>query len=194
MNEEDNDDEYELESEYPHPDAMLTHVEMKCWEKFDFNSLPDATLDDIADSMQLANTRLVTFATFKGNNWLLGNFWFRDSQLDFFSEWKVNPQTKTVTYDEDYFRFLTIQSLFMRQDKFKKLPEQCPGNIPTLEQLAYANTTRAQRDFLRSDKNTIHRPHNLPGLLGGKQTRNKRKTNKRKTNKKKTNKRKTNKK
>lgn len=183
MNEEDNDDEYDIEdSEYPPPDAMLTKVELLCWAKFDFDSLPDSTLDDIADGIQLANTRLVTFATFKDGNWLLGNFWIKGRELEFFSEWNVNPQTKTLTYDEDD-TFLTIQSLFMRQYKFKKLPEQCPGNIPTLEQLAYANTTRAQRDFLRSDKNTIHRPHNLPALLGGKRTRNKRMVNKRKTKK-----------
>jgi hypothetical protein len=189
--EENNDDYNELigSSEYPDPELMLERLEMACWARVDYDSLPDATLEDIADDVSSTIKRNVPFATFKNQEWYLGHFWpWNNTKLVFSSEWRVNPRTKTVAWGmRSPYGDIEITRLLKRQYKFKKLPEQCPGGIPTLEQLAYAKTTRAQRDFLRSEENTIHRPHNLqvPSPSGGKRTRNKRITKKRNTKKRK---------
>ncbi len=173
---------------YPDARDMMNKLHDTCWEKLDYHSLPNASLDDIAKlTLDPRSSWLGAAFEKEDGKWLLGDFSLRNPntgnmrnrmEILYFNSYYtiINQKLKYEAHDIK----LDMRAFLSKTHPFKLLPERCPGYMPTLEQLAYKKLPQDDLKYLKSNENTVHHPHNLnrPFYTAGK---SKRKTKRRKS-------------
>jgi hypothetical protein len=180
LEEVDADDQYPAQT---HIDT-INRFDLECWSNFNFDELPDASLDSIAQAVG-RSSRLPPskFAIIRSKVIHIGNIKRTTySPVTFIHQLEIDQQTKRIrVVDRLFDQPITYDEFIKKTFQIKQLPYRCPGPIPTLEQLAFANVPANQLHLLKSADNVIHRPHKLnqiASIFRGGRTKKYRGTNK----------------